>query len=143
MPVELELVLRILLAMVLGGIIGFQRGKAEKPAGLRDIVIICAGAALFTVVSVYGFDVTDQARVAAGIVTGIGFLGAGAIIRSSEGGVKGVTTAATIWVTAGIGMACGAGMYIIASVSALLVLAVLLLPRRTRLSATPVKPINN
>jgi putative Mg2+ transporter-C (MgtC) family protein len=128
-PVELEMVLRILLAIALGGIIGFQRGKAEKPAGLRDIILICAGAALFTVVSVYGFGVADQARVAAGIVTGIGFLGAGAIIRRSEGGVKGLTTAATIWITAGIGMAAGSGMYIIASVTALLVLAVLLLPR--------------
>jgi putative Mg2+ transporter-C (MgtC) family protein len=130
MPVELEMVLRILLAIFLGGIIGIQRGKAKKPAGLRDIVLICAGAALFTVVSVYGFDVTDQARVAAGIVTGIGFIGAGAIIRSTEGGVMGVTTAATIWITAGIGMAAGAGIYIIASVSALVVLAVLLIPRR-------------
>jgi len=118
-PVELEMVLRVLLAIALGGIIGFQRGKAEKPAGLRDIILICAGAALFTVVSVYGFGVADQARVAAGIVTGIGFLGAGAIIRRSEGGVKGLTTAATIWITAGIGMA-----------ATLLVLAVLLLPRR-------------
>ena len=130
MPVELEMVLRVLLAIALGGIIGFQRGKAEKPAGLRDIILICAGAALFTVVSVYGFGVADQARVAAGIVTGIGFLGAGAIIRRSEGGVKGLTTAATIWITAGIGMAAGSGMYIIASVTTLLVLAVLLLPRR-------------
>jgi len=129
-PVELEMVLRVLLAIALGGIIGFQRGKAEKPAGLRDIILICAGAALFTVVSVYGFGVADQARVAAGIVTGIGFLGAGAIIRRSEGGVKGLTTAATIWITAGIGMAAGSGMYIIASVTTLLVLAVLLLPRR-------------
>ena len=130
MPVELEMVLRVLLAIVLGGIIGFQRGKAEKPAGLRDIILICAGAALFTVVSIYGFGVTDQARVAAGIVTGIGFLGAGAIIRRSEGGVKGLTTAATIWVTAGIGMAAGSGMYVIASVTTLFVLAILLLPRR-------------
>jgi len=129
-PVELEMVLRILLAIVLGGIIGFQRGKAEKPAGLRDIILICAGAALFTVVSINGFGVTDQARVAAGIVTGIGFLGAGAIIRRSEGGVKGMTTAATVWVAAGIGMAAGSGMYIIASVTTLLVMAVLLLPRR-------------
>lgn len=131
MPVELEMVLRILLAIVLGGIIGFQRSKAEKPAGLRDITLICAGAALFTVISIYGFGVADQARVAAGIVTGIGFLGAGAIIRRSEGGVKGMTTAATIWVAAGIGMATGSGMYIIASVTTLLVLAVLLLPRRS------------
>jgi putative Mg2+ transporter-C (MgtC) family protein len=128
-PVELEMVLRVLLAMALGSIIGFQRGKAEKPAGLRDIILICSGAALFTVISIYGFGVTDQARVAAGIVTGIGFLGAGAIIRRNEGGVKGLTTAATVWITAGIGMAAGSGLYIIASVTTLLVLGVLLLPR--------------
>ena len=132
MPVELEMVLRILLAIVLGAIIGFQRGKAEKPAGFRDIILICAGAALFTVVSIYGFDAVDQARVAAGIVTGIGFLGAGAIIRRGESAVvKGMTTAATVWIAAGIGMAAGAGLYIIASVTTLMVLMVLLLPRRT------------
>jgi len=131
MPSELELVLRVLLAVALGAIIGFQRGKAEKAAGMRDLVLICAGAALFTVVSIYGFGVVDQARVAAGIVTGIGFLGAGAIIRRGEGGVvKGLTTAATIWVTAGIGLAAGAGMYILATVTTFLVLVVLLLPRR-------------
>ena len=132
MPVELEMVLRVLLAMVLGGVIGFQRTKAEKPAGMRDIILICAGAALFTVISIYGFASDEQARVAAGIVAGIGFLGAGAIIRRGEGGVvKGLTTATTIWVTAGIGMAAGAGMYIIASVTTLLVLVVLLVHHRT------------
>ena len=130
MPVELEMVLRVLLAMVLGGIIGFQRAKADKPAGLRDIILICTGAALFTVVSIYGFASDEQARVAAGIVTGIGFLGAGAIIRRDEGGVvKGLTTASTIWIAAGIGMAAGAGMYIIAPVATLLVMIVLLMPR--------------
>ncbi len=127
MPIELEMILRILLALVLGGVIGFQRGRAEKPAGARDLILISAGAAMFTVVSIYGFDIGDQTRVAAGIVTGIGFLGAGVIIRRSEGKVKGLTTAATIWVTAGIGLSAGAGLYIIATVSAFLVLAVLLL----------------
>ena len=133
MPVELEMVLRILLAIVLGGVIGFQRGKAEKPAGLRDLILISAGAALFTVVSIYGFGAGDQTRVAAGIVTGIGFLGAGVILRRGEGaGVKGLTTASTIWITAGIGMAAGAGLYIIASVTTLMVLIVLLIPRRIK-----------
>jgi putative Mg2+ transporter-C (MgtC) family protein len=126
-PIELEMVLRIILALVLGGVIGFQRGRAEKPAGARDLILISVGAALFTVVSIYGFEIGDQARVAAGIVTGIGFLGAGVILRRSEGKVKGLTTAATIWVTAGIGLSAGAGLYIISTVSAFLVLAVLLL----------------
>ena len=131
MPVELEMVLRILLAMVLGSIVGFQRSKAEKPAGMRDLILISAGSALFTVVSVYGFDV-DPARIAAGIVTGIGFLGAGAIINRGEGGiVRGLTTATTIWVAAGIGLAAGAGMYIISSVTTFLVLVVLLIHRHS------------
>ncbi len=129
MPDELEMVLRILLAVALGAVIGFQRGKAEKPAGLRDIILICSGSALFTVVSIYGFA-ADPSRVAAGIVTGIGFLGAGAIIRRGEGVIKGLTTATTIWVVAGIGLAAGAGLYLIAAVTTLVILLVLLLPRR-------------
>jgi putative Mg2+ transporter-C (MgtC) family protein len=130
MPDELVMVLRVLLAMALGAIIGFQRGKAEKPAGMRDLILISTGSALFTVVSIYGFG-ADPARVAAGIVTGIGFLGAGAIIRRGEGGVvKGITTAATIWAVAGIGLAAGAGLYVIAAVTTFLVLVVLLLPHR-------------
>jgi putative Mg2+ transporter-C (MgtC) family protein len=128
-PDELEMVLRILLAVALGAVIGFQRGKAEKPAGLRDLILICSGSALFTVVSIYGFA-ADPSRVAAGIVTGIGFLGAGAIIRRGEGVIKGLTTATTIWVVAGIGLAAGAGLYLIAAVTTLVILLVLLLPRR-------------
>src|SRR5512137_2356971 len=99
--------LRLLLAAVLGGIIGYQRERAGKPAGLRTHMLICIGATLFTLVSIYGFGSgSDPARVAANIVTGIGFIGAGAIIfRSSDGYVLGLTTASTIWVAAGIGMA--------------------------------------
>ncbi len=131
MPVELEMVLRILLAMVLGGVLGFQRGKAEKPAGFRDLILISSGAALFTVISIYGFGISDQARVAAGIVTGIGFLGAGVILRRDDTNVvKGLTTAATIWITAGIGMAAGSGMYLLAVIVTALVFLVLILPGR-------------
>jgi putative Mg2+ transporter-C (MgtC) family protein len=132
MPVEVEMVLRFLLAMVLGGILGFQRSRAHKPAGLRDLILICAGAALFTIISIYGFDAVDQSRIAAGIVTGIGFLGAGVILRRDDADiVKGLTTAATIWITAGIGMAAGSGMYLIAVVATAFVFLVLILPRRT------------
>ena len=127
MPDELEMVVRILLALVLGGAIGYQRERADKPAGMRTLVLICVGSALFTVVSVYGFD-ADPARVAAGIVTGIGFLGAGSIIRRGDT-VEGLTTAATIWIVAGIGLAAGAGLYLIAAVTAVVALAVLMLPR--------------
>ena len=129
MPVELEMVLRILLAVALGAVIGFQRGKAAKSAGLRDLVLISTGAAWFTVVSIYGFA-GDTRRFLAGIVTGIGFLGAGVIIRQGEGIVKGLTTASTIWIVAGIGLAAGAGLYLIATVTTLVILLVLLLPRR-------------
>ena len=121
--------LRILLAAVLGAVVGYERRRADKPVGLRTLVLISTGAALFTVVSVYAFG-TDPARVAAGIVTGIGFLGAGAIIRRQEGGVEGITTASAIWVVAAIGLAAGVGLYIIATVTTVIVMLVLLLLRR-------------
>lgn len=128
MPLELELILRLVLAAALGAIIGFQRRHAEKPIGIRDLVLISTGSALFTIASLYGFGLADSSRVAAGIVTGIGFLGAGVIIRRGEGTVRGLTTAATIWVMAGIGLAAGAGLYLISTVTTLLILVVLLLP---------------
>jgi len=130
MAIEVEMILRLLLATALGAIIGFQRERAKKPAGLRTHVLICIGAATFTIVSIYGFGATDDtARVAAGVVAGVGFLGAGAIIRGGEGIVAGLTTAATIWSVAGIGLAAGAGLYLIAAVATALVLIVLLIPR--------------
>jgi len=120
--------LRILLAAVLGGVIGYQRDKADKPAGIRTLVLIAFGAALFTVVSVEGFD-ADPARIAAGIVTGIGFLGAGSIIRRGEGVVEGLTTAATIWAAAGVGIAAGAGLYLISVVATAVIFVVLIMPK--------------
>ncbi len=133
MAIEIEVILRLLLAAVLGAVIGYQRERAGKPAGLRTHILICVGAALFTVASVYGFGAaTDPARVAAGIVTGIGFLGAGAIIRRGEGVVEGLTTAATIWAAAGIGLAAGVGLYLAAAVTTALILIVLFLPHPIR-----------
>lgn len=127
------MVLRLLLAAALGAIIGYQRERAGKPAGLRTHILICIGSALFTIGSLYGFGVTaDPARVAAGIVAGIGFLGAGAIMRREEGIVEGLTTAATIWAIAAIGLAAGAGLYLVSTVTAAVVLIVLLLPRPIR-----------
>ncbi len=128
------MVLRLLLAAGLGAAIGYQREKAGKPAGLRTHILIAVGTALFTVASLYGFGPTaDAARVAAGVVAGIGFIGAGAIIRRDEGGiVAGLTTAATIWVVAAIGLAAGAGLYLIAGVSTAITLIVLFLPRHIR-----------
>lgn len=130
MPIEVEMILRLLLAAALGSIIGYQRERAKKPAGLRTHVLISLGAAVFTIVSIYGFGATDDtARVAAGVVAGVGFLGAGAIIRDGEGIVAGLTTAATIWAVAGIGLAAGAGLYLVSAVATALVLVVLLIPR--------------
>lgn len=103
-------------AVVLSGIIGFEREWNGKPAGLRTNILICLGATLLTIVGRHLAPHTDDAtRVVQGIVTGIGFLGAGAIIQSGDG-VHGRTTAASIWLVTSIGVACGAGMYGLATV---------------------------
>jgi putative Mg2+ transporter-C (MgtC) family protein len=112
--------LRLSLAAVLGGAIGFERELRDREAGLRTHLLVCLGSALFTIVSAYGFREfltsgdqvirADPTRIAAQIVTGIGFLGAGAIIRQGLS-VRGLTTAATLWVAAAIGIAAGAGYY--------------------------------
>jgi putative Mg2+ transporter-C (MgtC) family protein len=128
MNTELELALRLVLATFLGAIIGFQREMSGKEAGLRTNMLICSGSALLTVVSVHGFPGSDPSRLAAGIVTGIGFIGAGVILHRSGGAVIGLTTAATIWVISGIGVAAGAGLYIISAVATALTLIILLLP---------------
>ncbi|MFC1912729.1 MgtC/SapB family protein [Chloroflexota bacterium] len=133
MGIEVEIILRLLLATALGAIIGFQRERAGKPAGLRTYVLISLGAAVFTVASIYGFGAaSDPARIAAGVLIGVGFLGAGIILRTSEGIVAGLTTAATIWAVASIGLAAGAGMYLVAAVAAVLILIVLYLPHPIR-----------
>jgi putative Mg2+ transporter-C (MgtC) family protein len=132
MNAEIVMVLRLLLAAALGAIIGYQRERAHKSAGLRTHVLICIGAALFTIASIYGFGVAaDPSRLAAGIVAGIGFLCAGAIIRNREH-VSGLTTAATIWAVAAIGLAAGAGLYILSVVTTAVVTIVLLLPHPIR-----------
>jgi len=128
---ELEMVLRLLLAVGLAALIGLERQHAGKAAGLRTHLLVCIGAALFTIASIYGFgEGGDPARVAAGIVAGIGFLGAGAIISTREGILVGLTTAASIWAVAAIGLAAGAGLYILAPVATAVVLIVLRLPKR-------------
>ena len=133
MSIEVDMILRLLLAAALGAIIGYQRERADKPAGLRTHILICEGSALFTVASLYGFGAgADPARIAAGIVAGIGFLGAGAIIRREGGLVGGLTTAATIWAVAAIGLAAGAGLYLVSAVTTVIVLIVLLLPHPIR-----------
>jgi putative Mg2+ transporter-C (MgtC) family protein len=128
MNTDLEMTLRLLLAALLGAVIGFQREKSGKEAGLRTNMLICLGSALFTVISLYGFSGSDPARVAAGIATGIGFIGAGVILHRSGGAVIGLTSAATIWTVAGIGMAAGVGLYIVSVAATVLTLVILLLP---------------
>ena len=133
MSVMVTVILRVLLAVVLGAIIGYQRERAGKPAGLRTHTLICMGAALFTVASLYGFGpLSDPSRVAAGVVAGIGFLGAGAIMHREGGMVEGLTTAATIWAVAGIGLAAGAGLYVASAVATAVILGVLYLPHPIR-----------
>jgi putative Mg2+ transporter-C (MgtC) family protein len=130
MPQELEILIRVLAAGVFGAIVGIQREKAGKPAGLRTHILICMGAALFTVISVFGFTGSDPSRVAAGIVAGIGFLGAGVIFRSMGGKVVvGLTTAASVWIAAAIGMAAGVGMYLIAAIVTVVTFLVLYIPK--------------
>jgi putative Mg2+ transporter-C (MgtC) family protein len=130
---QLELALRIAIGFLLGAAIGVERERSSKAAGLRTHMLVAGGSAIFTVVSAYLFDSTgqpsDPARVAAQVVTGIGFLGAGAIIRSG-GSVSGLTTAATIWVAAGLGMLAGVGAYPLAAVSVAFTLLALVLPHK-------------
>lgn len=118
--------IRVLCAAVAGFLIGFERRYRMKEAGLRTHTIVAIGSALFTIVSEFGFDTGDQSRVAAQIVTGIGFLGAGMIVFRKNS-LHGLTTAAGIWTTAAIGMAMGAGMYILGFAVTVLVLALHLL----------------
>ena len=127
MPQELVMVLRLLLAAVLGGAIGAQREWSGKPAGLRTMALLSIGAALFTIISGLGFTGADPARIAAGVVTGIGFLGAGAILHR-HGGVEGLTTAATIWVSAGVGLAAGVGLYLLAVIVTVIAVDLLFVP---------------
>lgn len=123
---ETLMLLRLLLACGLGMAIGVEREIAGKPAGFRTHALVCLGAALFGLVSIYAFDTSaDSARVAAQVVTGVGFLGAGAIFLQREGVVAGLTTAASIWTVAAIGLASATGLYWIAIVTAALTLILL------------------
>ena len=129
-----ESLLRLALAAVLGGLIGVERELREREAGLRTHLLVALGSALFTIVGAYGFHDflesgeavvrADPTRIAAQIVTGIGFLGAGAIIRQGFS-VRGLTTAATLWVVAAVGLAAGAGYYSAAVITTALVLIAL------------------
>jgi putative Mg2+ transporter-C (MgtC) family protein len=132
---RLDLLGRLVLAAILGGAVGLEREWSGKPAGFRTNLLICVGAALLTELSISvaraadPFSIADPGRIAAQIVSGIGFLGAGTIIQS-RAGVVGLTTAATLWVVAAIGMAVGAGAYVEAVGATILVVVALLLLSR-------------
>jgi putative Mg2+ transporter-C (MgtC) family protein len=123
---QIDLALRLTVGLVLGAIIGFERELQRQPAGFRTHSLVSLGAALFTIVSAFGFsgDLVDPTRIAAQIVSGIGFLGAGAILQY-RGNIRGLTTAASLWSVAAIGMAAGAGLYSVAVVGTILILVVL------------------
>jgi putative Mg2+ transporter-C (MgtC) family protein len=132
MPEDFVLLGRLLLAAVLGGAIGAERELNDQAAGLRTHMLLTIGACLFTLISAYGFGSgigTDPSRLAAQIVTGIGFLGGGAIVRHGLT-VKGLTTAASIWATASVGVAVGAGSYVLGIGGAVLVVGTLFGLRR-------------
>jgi len=126
---DLVVLIRVLSALLLGFAIGFEREVTNKDAGLRTNILVCLGACIFTIISIYGFPevavsdselgTRDTARVAAQIVTGIGFIGGGTVLRHGFN-IYGLTTAATLWVSASIGMACGSGMYGLAIISTII-----------------------
>jgi putative Mg2+ transporter-C (MgtC) family protein len=124
-----EIALRLILAILLGGLIGMERETAHKPAGLRTNILVCLGTTLFILVAIVAFDdypesPIDITRVAAGIIVGIGFLGGGTILRTDRD-IQGLTSAATIWFVCAIGMANGMGYYFLAIPGALLGFVVL------------------
>lgn len=116
---ELEIILRIALGGILGGVVGFEREQHNRPAGFRTHILVCVGATLIMLVSIYTFtgpegDISrgaDVSRIAAQVVSGVGFLGAGTILRQGST-IRGLTTAASLWVVAGIGLAVGGGFYL-------------------------------
>ncbi|WP_375508923.1 MgtC/SapB family protein [uncultured Caballeronia sp.] len=134
MPTNIELISRLLFAAVLGGAIGFERERFAFAAGLRTHMLVCVASSLVMVVSAFGFEDTrsmpnvalDPSRVAAQVVSGIGFLGAGAILLRGEM-VRGLTTAASVWAVAGIGLAAGGGLYVLAVAATAIILATLTL----------------
>ncbi len=140
---SIDFLIRVAAALVLGFALGLERELTNKYAGLRTHILVCLGACIFTIISIYGFPtfaggdnvivdnstgIRDTGRVAAQIVTGIGFIGAGTVLRNGPM-VIGLTTAATLWISAAIGMTCGVGMYNLAIIATLCSVAVLTLIR--------------
>lgn len=126
----LSVVLRLVCALVIGGIIGLERGMKNRPAGLRTYMLVCVGSCLIMLTNQYLFQVSnsgDPMRLGAQVVSGIGFLGAGTIVVTKHNQIKGLTTAAGLWAAAGVGLALGVGFYEAALVAGFLVFVVLTL----------------
>ncbi|MDD3718600.1 MAG: MgtC/SapB family protein [Actinomycetota bacterium] len=123
---ESELALRLLVAVACGGLIGLERERGDRPAGFRTYIMVTLGAALFTALSLVAFPGADSARVAAQVVVGIGFLGVGVIVSYGGTHVVGITTAATMWASAAVGMAAGAGYFLTCVYGTAIILAVLI-----------------
>lgn len=141
--IDFDFIIRIAVAIALGFTLGLERELTNKYAGLRTHILVCLGACIFTIISIYGFPtfvdgdnviisqatgIRDSGRVAAQIVTGIGFIGAGTVLRNGPM-IIGLTTAATLWISAAIGMTCGVGMYDVAIITTLMSVAILTLIR--------------
>ena len=131
-----QIIIRLLTGAILGGLVGFERERHNRRiAGFRTHIVVCVGSTLIMLTSLYVFEIysahtaIDPARIAAGVITGIGFLGAGTIIRS-KASITGLTTAASIWTVSGIGLAVGCGFYFAGWVATIIVLAALYLLRK-------------
>ena len=118
------IIVRVLVSLILGVIIGIERGMSHKAVGFRTISLVCVSSTGFTLISIYGFEGVDTSRIAAQVVSGIGFLGAGAILHKGYI-TKGLTTAAALWIASAIGMACGVGMFVLALILTLMTLVLL------------------
>ena len=116
MNFEFELVIRLIMGFILSGIVGYEREVREKPAGIRTHILVGLGSTLVTILSIHAFPSGDQSRLAASILVGIGFIGAGTILKTGER-ILGLTTAATLWIVSSIGIAVGSGFYLIAIVT--------------------------
>lgn len=138
-----DILIRIIFSIILGSVIGLERELTNKSAGLRTQIMVCLGSCLFTILSIYGFStavslypIGDPSRVAAQIITGIGFIGAGTVLRQGLT-VTGLTTASTLWIVAAIGMACGCGKISIATISTIFAVVILVIIRMFELKLMP------
>ncbi len=140
-PMELDIVLKIVLAALCGGLVGWEREVERRPAGLRTNMLICIGATMFGLVGIYFFphDAAAVSRIWQNIITGVGFLGAGAVIKD-ERTIHGLTTAAGIWAVAAIGLALAGGLFFLAGIGTIVVLATLHFLQRFEKHVTGQQP---